>query len=225
MNLFKENILVIGDLHAPFIKKGYLEHCISTYKRFKCNKVVFIGDIYDGHAISYHEKDPNGLSAGDELKAAKKELAKWHKAFPNAYVTIGNHDKLITRKLMTNGLPIEFVKSLNEILDLPTWKFDISYEFNEVIYTHGEGGGGIGGSLTKALNRRKSIVQGHYHTEALIRWNVSDYDRIFAMQVGCGMDDRSYAAAYAKYNIKKSIISCGVVLDNGKLPIVIPMDL
>jgi hypothetical protein len=45
------------------------------------------------------------------------------------------------------------------------------------------------------------------------------------MQVGCGIDDKSYAMAYAKYIKKKSIISCGVFLDEGKLPLIIPMEL
>jgi hypothetical protein len=35
--------------------------------------------------------------------------------------------------------------------------------------------------------------------------------KIFGMQVGCGIDRDSYAAAYAKH-FKKQAIGCGVVL-------------
>ena len=35
--------------------------------------------------------------------------------------------------------------------------------------------------------------------------------RVFSMQVGCGVDGTSYAAAYAN-NFKKQAIGCGVVL-------------
>ena len=35
--------------------------------------------------------------------------------------------------------------------------------------------------------------------------------RIFGMQVGCGVDGDSYAAAYAK-NFKKQAIGCGVII-------------
>ena len=45
------------------------------------------------------------------------------------------------------------------------------------------------------------------------------------MQVGCGVDDRSYAMAYAKNFTKKYIVSCGVVLESGTLPLLIPMNL
>ena len=42
------------------------------------------------------------------------------------------------------------------------------------------------------------------------------------MQVGCGVDRRSYAMAYAKHFAKSYKLSCGVVLENGTLPMVIP---
>jgi hypothetical protein len=44
------------------------------------------------------------------------------------------------------------------------------------------------------------------------------------MQVGCGVDDKSYAMAYGK-NHPKSAISCGVVLNDGQLPIIEMMEL
>jgi hypothetical protein len=62
------NILVIGDLHEPFCLDGYLEWCKEQYKIHNCNQVIFIGDIMDNHAYSYHEPDPDGMSAGLELR-------------------------------------------------------------------------------------------------------------------------------------------------------------
>jgi len=44
------------------------------------------------------------------------------------------------------------------------------------------------------------------------------------MQVGCGVDSTTYAAAYAK-NFKKQSIGCSVVLNNGELPINLLMTL
>jgi predicted phosphodiesterase len=38
-------VLVIKDIHEPFCLDGYLEHCKKQYKDFKCDNVVFIGDI------------------------------------------------------------------------------------------------------------------------------------------------------------------------------------
>lgn len=219
------NVLIIGDIHEPFSRDGYLDHCKNVYSKFGCNKVVLIGDIVDNHYSSYHETDPDGMSGSDELRAAIKKIKKWYEAFPVADVCLGNHDRIIMRKAFSSGISNRWIKGYSDVLETPNWNFDLEFEYNNVLYIHGEGGGGINGALSKALNTRKSVVQGHWHTEAHIRWNVSDIDKIFAMQVPCGISDKSYAMAYAKNNIKKSIIGCGVVLDNGKLPIIIPMEL
>jgi len=44
------------------------------------------------------------------------------------------------------------------------------------------------------------------------------------MQVGCGVNAKTYAMAYAK-NYGKPAIGCGVVLEDGKRPFNILMDL
>lgn len=218
------NVLVIGDTHVPFERPGYLEFCREQQEKFNCGTVVHIGDVIDQHFSSYHESNPDGLSAGDELDISVEKLKSWNTVFPKAKVTLGNHDLLIQRQAYSAGLSQRWIKDFNEVLNLPEWEFDIEHEINGVIYTHGTGTGGDNGAFNKALNRRKSVVSGHLHTVANIKWNVSDNDRIFAMQVGCGIDDKAYAFEYARGIVKKSIISCGVVLQ-GSLPIIIPMNL
>ena len=69
-----------------------------------------------------------------------------------------------------------------------------------------------------------STVQGHYHSESYIKYSVGKRSKLFAMQIGCGVDDKSYAMAYGKY-FAKNHINCGVVLENGKLPVIEYMDL
>ena len=46
------NVLVVSDLHLPFVRNGYLEFVKEQYNKFGCKTVVFIGDIIDNHAIS-----------------------------------------------------------------------------------------------------------------------------------------------------------------------------
>ncbi len=218
-NKSNKNVLVIGDLHLPFSLDGYLEHCIKTYKEYNCNEVIFIGDIIDNHASSYHETDPDGHSAGQELEQAIFEVSKWYKTFPKASVIIGNHDRLIMRKAYSSGLSKRWIKDYAEVLGTPNWSFIESLEIDDVLYIHGEGG--------TARNRVKSdlqsIVQGHLHTQCYTEWYVGAKFKIFGMQVGCGIDHKSYAMAYAKEN-KKPAIACGVIL-KGKTPINIMMEL
>ena len=69
-----------------------------------------------------------------------------------------------------------------------------------------------------------STVQGHLHTQGYIDFQVGRNYKIFGMQVGCGIDHKSYAMSYAK-NFGKPFIACAVVLNNGTLPILEPMEL
>jgi predicted phosphodiesterase len=214
------NILVIGDLHEPFCLDGYLEFCIEQYKTYNCNQVIFIGDILDNHAFSYHEPDPDGMSAGTELQESIKKVSKWYEAFPYADVCIGNHDRLAARKSFTGGIPKAWLKTYNEVLGTPNWNWVESIVYDNVLYEHGEGGQ----AKTKAKNNLMSSVCGHTHTEAYSIWYVGKRYRIFATQVGCGVDSKTYASAYAK-NFKKQAIGCAVILNNGTLPINLLMPL
>jgi len=217
------NVLVVGDLHSPFIKEGYLEHCIATKKRFKCDTVVFIGDVIDNHYSSFHESDPDGYGAGQELQRAIDKLRPFYEAFPNAHVTWGNHDEIITRKSMSAGLSKRWLRSYSEVLETPGWDFVEHVDIDGVRYQHGTGGAAEHAAFNRAKNYRVSVVQGHIHTAANIEFSAGLVDRVFGFQVGCGIDAAAYAMAYARNFTKKPIVSCGVVLDDGKLPILCPM--
>ena len=214
------NILVVGDLHEPFCLDGYLDFCLEQYETYNCNQVIFIGDILDNHAFSYHEPDVNGDSAGLELEKSIIKVAEWYKTFEYADICIGNHDRMAARKAMTGGIPQAWIKSYNEVLGTPNWNWVESVVYDNVLYEHGEGGQ----AQTKAKNNLMSSVCGHTHTEAYCKWFVGKKYRIFGMQSGCGVDADTYGAAYAR-NFKRQAIGCSVVLNNGTLPINLLMDL
>jgi len=214
----ERRILIIGDLHEPFCLDGYLEFCKETYAKWNCNQVLFIGDIIDNHYSSYHEADPDGMGGGSELALAIKRVQKWYTAFPDADVCIGNHDRIIMRKAFSSAIPKEWIKSYNDVLGVK-WNGVESVSYDNVLYEHGEGGQ----AKTKAKNNMMSSVCGHTHTEAYVHYFVGKKYRVFGMQVGCGVDANSYAAAYAK-NFKKQAIGCGVIL-GGHTAINVLMDL
>jgi len=160
------------------------------------------------------------MSAGDELEIAVARIKRWYDAFPDAYVTIGNHDRIIMRKAFSAGISKRWIKDYKDVLETPNWKFVEEVEIDDVLYTHGESGT----ARTRVLQEMRSVVQGHLHTEAYVHWNIGSKHRAFAFQIGCGIDHKSYAMAYAKAG-KKPAIGCGVILDNGRLPISILMNL
>jgi len=216
----KDNVLIIGDLHLPFGLDGYLKFCKDTYKKYKCNRVVFIGDIIDNHYSSYHESDADGLGGKRELELVKEHIKSWVNAFPVADVTIGNHDRIIMRKAQSSAIPSEWIKEYKDVLGTPNWNWVEQIVYNGVLYIHGEGGT----ARSKMKKELHSVVQGHLHTQFYCEYAVGSNFKIFGMQVGCGIDHKSYAMAYAK-NYGKPAIGCGVVLENGTLPINVPMDL
>jgi len=213
------NVLVIGDLHNPFCLKGYLDFCLRQHARFDCSTIVFIGDIIDNHHTSYHEVDPDGMGGGDELELAIKHTQPWVRAFPEAYVTVGNHDRMIMRKAFTGHIPKKWIKSYNEVLEAPNWQFVQDVVIDGVQYVHGEGGT----ARVKAKNDKFSTVQGHLHTQAYVEFLTGRDRCTFGMQVGCGVDRDAYAMAYAQAGPRQAV-GCGVVLDGGRLPIFIPGD-
>jgi metallophosphoesterase superfamily enzyme len=215
-----ENILVIGDIHLPFELTNYLNFCKETYKKYECNKVIFIGDIIDNHYSSYHETDANGMGGLQELELAIDKVEAWYKAFPVADVIIGNHDRIIMRKAQSSAIPTKWIREYKEVLGTPKWNFTESVTYNDVLYVHGEGGT----ARSRMKKDLQSVVQGHLHTQAYTEWLVGRNIKIFGMQVGCGIEHKSYAMAYAK-NYGKPAIGCGVILDNGKQPINVLMDL
>lgn len=220
-----KNVLVIGDPHEPFCKDGYLEFCREMQEQYDCGTVIHIGDAVDNHAISYHEKDVDGMSAGTEFNLAKQKMKRWYHTFPEVRVCIGNHDALPFRKVFSAGLPKEWLKSYEELLEAPkSWKWDFVHQHEGVIYQHGTGLSGEMASINAARENRQSTVIGHLHTVCNTRFLASYKDVIFGCSVGCGIDHSKYAFVYGRENTRKPVLACSVVLE-GKTPINLLMPL
>lgn len=220
------NILCIGDTHSPFMKRGYLDFCRRIRDRYECDTVVHMGDEVDHHALSRHIHNPDGLSPGDEYKAAYREMQKWFRAFPECFVCIGNHTSRSFLLAEEHGIPNAYLKSYQQLWDAPDeWRWAKDWEINNVLFTHGTGKVGAYAHANWAKQNRQSTVIGHMHSIAGVEWFASRKDIIFGMAVGCGFDANSYAAAYGDVFAAKPIISCGVILNYGKEPFVIKMEL
>jgi hypothetical protein len=205
------NVLVVGDLHLPFEKKGYLEFCKRIHKECKCTEVVMIGDLVDNHAISYHEHDPDGWSPVEEMAEADKKLKKWFKAFPKVKLCRGNHDVLVDRKGKTVGLPQRCFAAFRDIWNLPEeWVDDFQFIIGGVLYTHGTRCG-KNAHLATAQDNAMSTVIGHSHAYAGVQYWANERDLMFGVNCGCGIDRHSYAMSYGKKFPSKPIISCAVI--------------
>ena len=213
-----DNILVIGDLHAPFTLPKYLKFCREQQEIYNCGTVIFIGDIIDNHYSSYHESDPDGHSAGEELDRSIDMIADWYHTFPKATVIIGNHDRLVYRKAYTAGVSKRWIREYKDVLGTNGWDFVENIELFDINFNHGEGGT----ARNRIKSELQSQVQGHLHTQLYTDYLVGANFIVWGMQVGCGVDNKSYAMAYGRH-YRKPAIGCGVVINKGMLPIAIPM--
>ena len=186
--------------------------------------IVHIGDLVDNHACSFHDSDPDGYSHGEEMKRAKERLKKWFKAFPKVLLCRGNHDILVERKALRYGLSQSVVKTFKKIWDLPKgWEFEEEFYRYGVLFTHGNGRAGMYAHGKLAQDEFCSSVMGHLHSNAGTLWGSNKNHRYFGLAVGCGVDQKTYSMAYAKYFKRKFMIGCGVVTDSGNYAQFIPM--
>lgn len=206
-------VLVVGDLHCPAVHPDYLEFVKSIKKKYKTNTVVFIGDVVDHAAISFHKKNPENPAAMEEYRQAMFQLSRWNKEFPNAIITIGNHDERVARLAADAGIPDHYLREYSEVFNTPKWIWKKSIELDNVYYYHGVGSGSMYPAINAAKMRLQSVVMGHYHSIAGINWICGPDNRIFGMNVGSGVDRSHPAMEYGSAYLKKPILSCGVVID------------
>lgn len=204
----ESRVLVIGDLHEPFCLEGYLQFCKDTYAEYNCNRVVFAGDVIDSHYSSFHATDPDSLGGGDELDLCIHKIEAWYKAFPEAEICLGNHDRIIMRKAFDSSIPARWIKGYNDVLGTPRWQWITETFIDGVRYVHGDKS-----SKARVAAKRDmvSTVTGHFHTDMYVEWFFGKTRAIFALAVGSGIDSKSYAMAYMQGG-KKEAIGCGVVV-------------
>jgi len=206
-------VLVIGDTHEPYTHPGYLAFCQDLAEEWAIDKVVHIGDVTDWHSVSFHLKRPEMPGPAEEYARARVAVARWYERFPVAQVCIGNHDERVYRLGRTVGIPDELIRTYEDIWDTPTWDWEDQHVIDGVVYRHGTGVSGVHPAYNAALKMCCSVVIGHTHAAGGVKFIVGPMTRHFGMDVGCGVDDRALAFAYAGNSLRKSVLSAGIVLD------------
>ena len=84
-------------------------------------------------------------------------------------------------------------------------------------FTHGRSADVLKVSQTMGM----SAVQGHYHTKFLISYWANPDNLFFAMNVGCLINQKSLAFAYAKNFKTRFILGCGMIIDG--IPKLLPL--
>lgn len=218
-------ILIISDMHIPYHHPNLLAFLQMLKDRYQPTRVICIGDELDKHDLSFHDSDPDLASAGDELRNSLPIIAAIHKMFPVMDIIDSNHGSLVWRKAKHHGIPRHYIKSYNDVLEVgPGWKWhnDLTIELpdgQKVYFHHGKSADGLKLSQTMGM----SCVQGHYHEKFGINYWGNSLGLYFSMQVGCLIDDESYAFAYNNVNLKRPVIGTGLIIDS--IPVLEAMSL
>ena len=214
-------VLAIGDLHNPWDRRGYRAFCQDLYYEWDCDTVVFMGDIVDLHAISFHQAEPGCPGPLEEYELALAAVQRWYSVFSKAKVCLGNHDMRVIRRAKSVDIPDIFIRKHSQVWKTPGWKWAKSFIIDDVYYYHGTGQGGKYPASNAVGKMLMSCVLGHNHTASGVKFFANPNRRIFACDTGCGIDDKQMAFAYADDNKQRSILSAAVIIDG--IPYVEPM--
>ena len=217
MGIIKKNkcILVISDTHFPYQHPDTILFLAALKSEYKFDRVVHIGDEIDGHAISFHNHDPDLISPSDEFQLSIERLQPLYELFPKVDVIESNHGSLVYRKGKALGLPRHVFKSYREILKAPkgwSWHFDLTITASDnmpIYFCHGKTSSP--GRLSKSMGMK--TVQGHYHEKFEIIYWANPTGLYWDMRVGCLVHDASRAFAYNNTNLQRPIIGTGIILD------------
>lgn len=217
-------VLAIPDQHFPFAHKDIFPFLKAVVKKYKPDVIINLGDELDMHALSSFEHDPDGFSAGHELKEGMKYLKIMYNMFPKVKVCTSNHTSRGYRRAYKFGIPKAYLKSYKEFLQAPKgWEWADYFEVDGVRYQHGDPYTGQKGAIKAALDNMQSTVIGHIHAFGGIQFSANHKHLVFGFNAGCLIDREAYAFKYAKLMPAKPIIGCGLVI-NG-IPTFIPMQL
>jgi len=223
MSKLKGNILIISDLHAPYQHRDALTFLKAVKNKYNIKHVKCVGDAIDNHSGSFHTIEYNTLSAKEEHEQAKQFMKKLHEEFPKMTMIIGNHSSMSYRKAKEACIPLDHIKSYNELYETPGWNWT-SREFFELsngqkcMIVHNMSSS----TLNNAAKHSFCTIQGHFHSNFQICY-YADADMIrWSMTTGCLIDTHSPAFNYGRgATINRPVLGCGAIINNK--PILIPM--
>jgi hypothetical protein len=208
-------ILFISDMHIPYHHPNTIPFLKMLKDRYNPTRVICLGDELDKHALSFHDSDPDLMSAGDELRAALPVIAELHDTFPVMDLIDSNHGSMVFRKAKHHGIPRHYLKSYNDVLQVGEgwkWSHDLTLTLpsgHKVFVHHGKSAESIKTSQAMSM----SHVCGHFHESFGVKYWANPHDLFFAINSGCLIHDDSYAYSYNNTNLKRPIIGTSLIID------------
>lgn len=221
-NKGKIRVLAISDTQEPFGHRDAIPFLKWVNKKYSPDLVVHVGDEMDMCALSNFDHDPDGYSAGDELKKGLERMGEYYDLFPKVMACTSNHTARPLRKAFAAGIPAAFMRDYKDFMKAPKgWNWRDQWEVDGVTYEHGEGFSGFNGALNCALKNGAPTVIGHLHSHAGILYSADERRILYGFNVGCLIDRHAYAFRYGKNMRHKPLLGVGIV--DKSIPTWVPM--
>lgn len=210
-----KRVLILGDLHSPWIDWGALKQAKKWHDTHRPDLVIQLGDLTDQKIWSRWQSDPDDFCPSKEFELAERDMKKLHQWFPKMVILRGNHDERVKLKAIEGGIPAKMFNDVNEVFNYKGWKwvprgehFIIDTPRGKVHFMHGDEMGGNSAQKSRILGY--SVIHGHTH-KASITYTKTPTGHFFGAEMGCMMDVNSKAARYAQANPVGVSIGFGVL--------------
>lgn len=141
-NLTINKILVLSDLHCPYVNKQFLEEAINNNK--DADLCILNGDVLDCSSFSKYDNEYD-FSIYEEIKMAKKIFDILSSVFKHVIYIKGNHEKRFEKFI--NNLPLKqnkeyFLEYANPMINLVNQYKNIIFidnyfiEVYDIIFAH-----------------------------------------------------------------------------------------
>ena len=192
------NTIFISDTHAPFHHKDTLAFLAAVKSEYDIKIAKHVGDVVDNHFSSFHPIEYGTFSAKEEHNRAKRFVQELHELYPVMTVTLGNHCIMSSRKAKMADIPLDHLKSYNDLYEIKGWKWvDRDYfkvdKYNNCLVVHQMSRN----TLTNAKTHSHHSVQGHHHGTFGLEYFADTEVLRWSMTVSSLIDKDSPAFNYA----------------------------
>lgn len=232
--------MFISDLQIPFEHEKALEFCKYVKRHFHIpdEGVYNVGDEVDEYWGSGWKKDPNAAhTATQEITETIERMRPWYDAFPQMRLAESNHGRRWMRKALEAEIPELMMRRYQSVIGCPRgWMWQSRWLIRQkkpVLVEHGDRFGGATPHLKAAEANACNTAIGHHHSKFGIEHSQTNGAmdgcpdeagfKVWGMVTSCLIAFEKYAFHYARAAKNKPQIGLGICLDEGSLPILVPM--
>jgi predicted phosphodiesterase len=185
-------ILVWPDVHYPYHSDKAVSEALRFARDYKPDTFVQLGDMYDCHAVSGHDRDPDKHGKlGREIDEANVEVDRLCRTLGGCekYIVHGNHEDRVRRYVWQRAPALHGMFSLDDVFGLKSRGFKQTQyrkmlKLGKVHFSHDIGGSGKNAADAALVRVGGNIVVGHNHRAKLLFENNARQKPHFAMSVG-----------------------------------------